>query len=136
MLSAAVAFTFTLLSKLLDYIARMLPESPLVKMVQSSAASAKNASNGKSVLKKTEESLRIKREKVRQMKRNRRRRRRKDRLSEESSENESLDDSDDYRDQGLSSESASDLSEGDFFIFIHSFITRSQQIYLFSHQVR
>ena len=110
-LSAAIAFTFTMLSKLLDFISRALAESPLSVTVQmgknrSMANAASLLSNG---MQNGTDDAKFKQRKVKLLQKYRRRRRRKKLSNNEDSEGENVTlngkDSD-------GNESDSDLSEG------------------------
>jgi len=111
-LSAAIAFTFTMLSKLLDFISRALAESPLSVTVQmgknrSMANAASLLSNG---MQNGTDDAKFKQRKVKLLQKYRRRRRRKKLSNNEDSEGENVTlngkDSD-------GNESDSDLSEGE-----------------------
>ena len=111
--SAAIAFTFTMLSKLLDFISRALADSPLSVTVQmgrnrSMANAASLLSNG---MQNGNDDARFKQRKVKLLQKYRRRRRRKKLSNNEDSEVENVVQNGKGSDEN---ESDSDLSEGSF----------------------
>lgn len=112
-LSAAVAFTFTILSKLLDYILKTLNESPLNKLLSGVKSAAEAGGSKRKQFAKDRKPFETKKEKARQIKQYRRRRRRK--WSEDSSENENaMGDYTNHESNVLLDDSGSDLSEGEW----------------------
>ena len=113
--SAAVAFMFTMLSKLLDYISRALAESPL----SASVHVGKNGKDSKAHfvsdsndVQNGGEDLKLKKRKIKLLQRYRRRRRRKQLSNNEDSE----EDGEIEDDQDSVDDSNSDLSEGSFLV--------------------
>eukprot|EP00794_Sanderia_malayensis_P020316 gene20316-22315_t len=106
-LSAGIAFTFTLLSKLLDFIARTLPLSSLRSSV--SKLGNPDVAKRRQGRQQDERSYQSRKAKIKQLKRQRRRRREISNCSGDSSEESSTSRSEDT----CGSTSASDLSEGE-----------------------
>ena len=118
--SAAFAFMFTMLSKLLDYISRALAESPLsasLHMIKNGKGLKATSLSGNNVMQNGTEDVKLKQRKLQLLQRYRRRRRRKLLSNNEGSEDDADDDDDDddddeYDNDSNENDSNSDLSEG------------------------